>query len=121
MASAINQYIKYLRKKKAAEKILSDLKKQVLRELKKCPDGKFESNLVEFHLTIKRTPVFPPDVEEILKNLRNQIDEQKKRAVDAGQVSYEEEETFDAEIPKAVIKKFLHEDKDYRNYFGYTG
>jgi hypothetical protein len=116
--SAISTYIKFLRKKKAAEKILADLKKSVLRELRKCPDGKFVSNLVEFHLTNKRTASFAEDVEEILKNLRNQIDEQKKRAIDAGQVSYEEEESFDAEIPKTDQKKFLAEDRDYRRHFG---
>lgn len=118
MTNVLKTYAKILRKKKAAERILADMKKLVLRELKKLPDGKTAVDGVEFHLTNKNTAVFATDIDAVLKNLRAQIDEQKKLAEDAGQVSYETEETFDAAIPKSAEKIVLAGDKDYANYFG---
>lgn len=115
---ALILYAKFLKKQKAAERILADIKKDALRELSKMPEGKANFFGVEFHLTTKRTPVFAPDIEDVLKNLRAQIDEQKKLAEDAKKVTYDEKPTFDASIPKSAEKQVLSEVKDYAKHFG---
>jgi hypothetical protein len=103
---------------KAQERICADLKNTVLRELKKQPNGKAIVSGVEFHTTIKRLAKYPKDVKEILANLKNQIDEQKKRADDAGTVKYATTDSFDASIPKSSEKKILVGETDYKRHFG---
>jgi uncharacterized protein YukE len=103
---------------KAQERICADLKNDVLRELKKQPNGKAIVSGVEFHTTIKRSAKYPKDVKEILDNLKNQIDEQKKRAEDAGTVKYSSTDAFDASIPKSSEKEILIGESDYKKHFG---
>lgn len=116
--SKIKLYAKFLKKKKAIDRILSDLHTPVLRELGRVPDGKISVDGVEFHTTIKRTAKYARDVEAILKNLRAQIDEQKHVAEEAGKVEFDEKDTFDAAIPKSTEKAALTTVPEYRKYFG---
>jgi hypothetical protein len=116
--NATGLYAKHLAKKKAQEKILEDLKDNVLRELKRTPEGKAMVDGVEFHLTTKATRRYPKDIKEVIDNLQIQIDLQKQNAEDAGKVTITETSTFDASIPKAAEKEVLGNVPDYRKYFG---
>lgn len=118
---ALKQYAKHFKKMLAQQKILADLKKQALRELKKQPNGQAIVGGVELHMTKKKTAtIYPEDIAKILENLKTQTKEQIKRAEDAGQVKCKFRETFDAAVPKSAQKRILSEDKDYARHFGVT-
>lgn len=116
--SALKKYAKHFIKLKAQEKIVADLKSDALRELGRQPDGKAIVGGVEFHRTVKRKAKYPSDVQVILDSLKVQIDEQKKRAEDAGTVKYSSTPGFDAAIPPSVADAVLRTDPDYKRHFG---
>ena len=116
--SKLKLYSKFLKKKKAIDKILSDLHNPVLRELGRVPDGKISVDGAEFHTTIKRTAKYPKDIKAILDNLKTQIDEQKHVAEEAKKVTFVDKDTFDASIPKSTEKAILKTVPDTRKHFG---
>lgn len=116
--NALRLYAKHLVHKKAHEEILNNLKDQVLRELKKQPDGKAAVDGVDFHRTVKITRKYAKDIQDILKDLQAQIDDQKKRAEESGKVRLTPTETFDASIPKSSENEVLGRVRDYQKHFG---
>jgi hypothetical protein len=116
--TAIKKYAKFLRRQKAYGRILEDLKPEVLRELKRRPDGKAAVDGVEFHITTKVTRRYPKDIQDILKDLQAQIDQQKKVAEESNKVTLSETATFDASIPKSAEDEVLSEVPDYKKHFG---
>lgn len=115
--NAIKQYSKYLKKMKAAEEILKELKAQVLRELRKYPDGKAIVDDVEYHLTKKTETKYATEVEERMKELRKLIEKIKEGEKEAGRAVTTEKETFDAYIPKSNLENVLGSVTDYKNFF----
>ncbi len=106
----LKQYAKILKKKLAAEAILKDLHPLAFKELKRSPDGKAIVSDVEFHLTSKVTTQYPDDVNEKIKQLRED-------AKESGKVKILSSESFDAQIPKSTKKKVLSTVPDYKKYF----
>jgi hypothetical protein len=113
---AIKQYAKFLAKKKAYEAILDDLKGNVLRELKHL-GGKTNVAGVEFHTTVKVTRKYNKDIRDILKDLKEQMENQKKLAEESGKVRLTATPTFDAQIPKSAAKDVLSTVPDYVRHF----
>ncbi len=114
-------YAKYYIKMKAIDEILKDLHSSVLRELRKCPEGKADFEGVEFHLTKKVEKKFDEFVEAELKEMRDKINELKKQAEEKGRVILNEKETFDAQIPRSSKENIFGKVGDYRKHFGIGG
>jgi len=115
---ALKLYAKHLAQKKAQEEILNDVKEEVLRELKRIPDGKAAVDGVEFHRTTKVSRKYAKDIQDILKDLQTQVDDQKKRAEESGKVKLTYRSTFDASIPAAAEADVLGRVRDYQKHFG---
>lgn len=113
----IKKYALLLVKRDAIDEILKDLKNGVLRELKKLPEGKQIVEGVDFHRTFAVTRKYAKDIADVLKDLKKKIEEQKKRAEDAGKVRITKTETFDAEIPKQMKEQLFDEVAEYRHHF----
>jgi phenylalanyl-tRNA synthetase alpha subunit len=114
---ALKQYAKYYKQYKALEEIMKDLHPRVLRELKKYPDGKADFEGVEFHLTKKMERKYSDEIEDLLKELRNQINSVKQQAEESGKVTINEKETFDAQIPRSFKEEVLSTVSFYKRYF----
>lgn len=106
----LKQYAKAVKKKLAVDAILKDLHPLAFKELKKQPDGKAVVSDVEFHLTSKVTTQYPDDVNEKIKQLREE-------AKESGKVKILSSESFDAQIPKSTKKKVLATVPDYKKHF----
>lgn len=115
---ALQLYAKYLIRLIAYEEICADIKKQALRELQKMQDGKSILEGVEFHLTNKVTTKYRKDIADILKDLTEQINQQKKLAKESGKYNETITPTFDASIPKSTKKLILSGVMDYAKHFG---
>ena len=111
MNSALKQYSKYLKKKLAADEILKDLQPLVLRELRRCKEGKAVEDDVEYHLTTKTSINYPASVNDKIKELREE-------AKAKGKCKTRSVEAFDAQIPRSVKENVLARVPDYRKYFG---
>lgn len=101
--------------KKITDKILSDLRPRVMRELKMIPGCKAVVEEVEFHGTVKITRKFPKVIQTILDHLQMQIDDQKQRAEEAGAAKFSKVATFDAAIPKSAEARVL---RQYKKIYG---
>jgi len=114
---SIKKYALLLTRREALDAVLKDLKSDVLRELKKLPEGKQVVEGVEFHRTFAVTRKYAKDIADVLKDLKKKVEEQKKRAEDAGKVRIIKTETFDAEIPTSAKELLFDEVTEYRHHF----
>lgn len=119
MATALQKYAHHFKQKRAHEKILSDLRKEVLAELKATAEGNAIAGEVEFHLTKKLSAtVYPADIQDVINSLQQQIDDTKKNADEAGKVRRKYSAAFDASIPKSAEEDVLAEaSNDFRKHF----
>ena len=119
MFTPLQQYAEHYKQKLAHERIMKDLKKEALKELKTFDGGKTNLNSVELHVTSKlREVILPKDIQDMIEGLQSQIADTKKNADAAGKVKYKYSTTFDASIPKSVEEKVLAEASEtYKKHF----
>lgn len=119
MATALQKYAHHFKQKRAQEKILSDLRKEVLVELKEASDGKAIAGDVEFHLTKKLSAtIYPKDIQDVIDSLQLQLDDTKKNADEAGKVRRKYSAAFDASIPKSAEEEVLSAaSNEYKKHF----
>jgi len=107
---ALKTYAKFFKKKAAYEEILSDIKPNALRELKKQPEGKADVDGIEFHVTNKTTKKYSEELTTQIKKLREDEEE-------AGKVKTSSTESFDASIPRSVKESVLSDVSDFKKHF----
>jgi formiminotetrahydrofolate cyclodeaminase len=102
---------------KAHEAILADCKAGAIEELN-LAGGTAVVDGVEFCIKQISDKKYGPDVQAILDDLQEAIDEQKKRAEEAGKVKVLFKETLQAKIPKSNVATVLGRVREYAKYFG---
>lgn len=102
---------------KAHEAIMAYTKEAAIAELN-LAGGTAIVDDVEFCLKQISTQKYGADVQAIIENLEAQIEEQKKRAEEAGKVKVSYKETLAAKIPKSNTEAVLARVREYANYFG---
>jgi hypothetical protein len=102
---------------KAHEAILADCKARAIEELN-LAGGTAIVDGVEFCVKQISEKKYGADVQAILDRLQQQIEEQKKRAEEAGKVKLSFRETLQAKIPKSSAEEILADVKEYARYFG---
>jgi phenylalanyl-tRNA synthetase alpha subunit len=119
MATALQKYAYHFKQKRAQEKILSDLRKEVLAELKVIEGGNTVVGDVEFHMTKKLSAtIFPKDIQDVIDSLQQQIDDIKQNADEAGKVKRKYSAAFDASVPKSAEEEVLAAaSNDYKKHF----
>lgn len=116
-SKALKAYSKAYKQLKAYEAICKDLKKEVLRDLNKEPEGKAVVEGVEFHKSKKVEKSFPR-IQPILDKLNAKIKQLKDTAEQTGNFKTKETPNFNASIPKSVTDSVLASCcKDYKRRF----
>jgi len=113
--TALKKYSKYLKKALAYDAMCKDMKDQVMRELKRQPEGQAVCDGVEYHLTTKTVRTYN---DPKLKEMKAQVEALEKQLLEAGAVKIKENETFDAYIPKSSKETVLARAvPDYKKHF----